>query len=147
MENAFREYIRIPDELFPEAWKNLPTDQDKEEHYWKYRINPDDPDRIPWFDAMEQEEAENKRFSRVSEKFQDFLEIKKSIKKIYNTAIDLLVNLGIGEVPERLFKDLIAIGAKDNGSGRVLFPKNLIEEAMNFHVYFDPSNQLQNYKL
>jgi len=58
LENAFREYIRIPDELFPEAWKNLPTDQDKEEHYWKYRINPDDPDRIPWFDAMEQEEGE-----------------------------------------------------------------------------------------
>ncbi|MDB2610932.1 MAG: trimethylamine methyltransferase family protein [Amylibacter sp.] len=52
------------------------------------------------------------------------------IKKIYDTAIDLLVNLGVGEVPERLFKDLIAIGAKDNGSGRVLFPKNLIEEAI-----------------
>ena len=33
-------------------------------------------------------------------------------------------------MPERLFKDLIAIGAKDNGSGRVLFPKNLIEEAI-----------------
>ena len=52
------------------------------------------------------------------------------IKKIYNTAIDLLVNLGVGDVPKRLFKDLISIGAKDNGSGRVLFPKNLVEEAI-----------------
>ena len=58
LEHAFREYIRIPDEIFPEAWKNLPTDNDKEEHYWKYRFNPNDPDRTPWFDLLEEEEQE-----------------------------------------------------------------------------------------
>lgn len=42
LENSFREYIRIPDEIFPEAWKNLETDQQKKDHYWKYRYNPDD---------------------------------------------------------------------------------------------------------
>eukprot|EP00531_Pseudo-nitzschia_arenysensis_P005946 CAMPEP_0116124234 /NCGR_PEP_ID=MMETSP0329-20121206/5174_1 /TAXON_ID=697910 /ORGANISM="Pseudo-nitzschia arenysensis, Strain B593" /LENGTH=871 /DNA_ID=CAMNT_0003618205 /DNA_START=253 /DNA_END=2868 /DNA_ORIENTATION=+ len=59
LDYAFRGYIRIPDELFPEAWKNLPTDKEKEEHYWKYKFNPEDPDRIPWFEAMEEEEAED----------------------------------------------------------------------------------------
>lgn len=53
------------------------------------------------------------------------------INKIYDTSVNLLENLGIGEVPKRLFEDLIAIGAKDSGSGRVLFPKSLIEEAIN----------------
>lgn len=40
LENAFREYIRIPDEIFPEAWKNIKTAQEKDDHYWKYRIHP-----------------------------------------------------------------------------------------------------------
>ena len=56
---------------------------------------------------------------------------EQDILQIYNTAVKLLENLGIGEVPERLFNDLISIGAKDNGSGRVLFPKALIELAIN----------------
>ena len=56
---------------------------------------------------------------------------EQDILQIYNTAVKLLENIGIGEVPERLFNDLISIGAKDNGSGRVLFPKALIELAIN----------------
>jgi hypothetical protein len=40
LENAFREYIRIPDEIFPEAWKNIKSAQEKQDHYWKYRIHP-----------------------------------------------------------------------------------------------------------
>ena len=40
LENAFREYIRIPDEIFPEAWKNIKTPEEKEAHYWRYRVLP-----------------------------------------------------------------------------------------------------------
>jgi len=42
LPGAFREYIRIPDEIFPEAWRNLRTLLDKKRHYWRYR-NPSDP--------------------------------------------------------------------------------------------------------
>jgi len=37
LSNAFREYIRIPDDIFPDAWKNIQTPQQKHAHYWKYR--------------------------------------------------------------------------------------------------------------
>ena len=52
------------------------------------------------------------------------------LQRIYATALDLLEQLGIGDVPERLMKDLLAIGAIDNGAGRVLFPPALVEEAI-----------------
>ncbi|WP_323775769.1 trimethylamine methyltransferase family protein [Leisingera sp.] len=52
------------------------------------------------------------------------------LRRIYDTALDLLEKLGIGEVPDRLHADLLAIGAIDNGNGRVLFPPVLVEEAI-----------------
>ncbi|MEM6387363.1 MAG: trimethylamine methyltransferase family protein [Pseudomonadota bacterium] len=52
------------------------------------------------------------------------------LRRIYDTALDLLEKLGIGEVPDRLQTDLLAIGAIDNGSGRFLFPPALVEEAI-----------------
>ena len=36
----------------------------------------------------------------------------------------------MGEVPPRLHADLLAVGAIDNGSGRVLFPPDLVESAV-----------------
>lgn len=36
----------------------------------------------------------------------------------------------MGEVPPRLHADLLAVGAIDNGSGRVLFPPDLVERAV-----------------
>ena len=55
---------------------------------------------------------------------------KAEIQRIHSTALDLLANLGMGEVPARLHKDLLAIGARDNGAGRVLFPHKLVEQAV-----------------
>ncbi|MEX0307883.1 MAG: trimethylamine methyltransferase family protein [Ruegeria sp.] len=52
------------------------------------------------------------------------------LRRIYDTALDLLEKLGIGEVPARLRNDLLAVGAVDNGKGRVLFPPELVEEAI-----------------
>lgn len=52
------------------------------------------------------------------------------LRRIYGTALDLLEILGVGEVPDRLHADLLFIGAIDNGSGRVLFPPALVEEAI-----------------
>ncbi|MFD1156442.1 trimethylamine methyltransferase family protein [Roseovarius aestuarii] len=52
------------------------------------------------------------------------------VQRIFSTALDLLENLGMGEVPPRLRDDLLAIGAKDNGAGRLLFPPVLVEKAI-----------------
>ncbi|MGJ8604420.1 MAG: trimethylamine methyltransferase family protein [Marivita sp.] len=52
------------------------------------------------------------------------------LNSIYDTALLLLENLGLGEVPARLHADLLAIGAKDNGAGRILFPQPLVQEAI-----------------
>ncbi len=52
------------------------------------------------------------------------------LRRIYDTALDLLEKLGIGEAPDRLRNDLLAVGAVDNGKGRVLFPPELVEEAI-----------------
>lgn len=52
------------------------------------------------------------------------------LQRIYGTALDLLANLGMGEVPARLYDDLLAAGATDNGSGRLLFPPALVEAAI-----------------
>lgn len=52
------------------------------------------------------------------------------LQAIYATALRLLAELGMGEVPGRLAADLIAAGAVDNGAGRVLIPRNLTEEAI-----------------
>ncbi|MBD0865072.1 MAG: trimethylamine methyltransferase family protein [Rhodobacteraceae bacterium] len=52
------------------------------------------------------------------------------LRRIYETALRLLERLGVGEVPERLKKDLLAIGAADNGTGRFLFPPALVKAAI-----------------
>ena len=52
------------------------------------------------------------------------------LNRIYDTALRLLENLGLGEVPSRLQSDLLAAGAKNNGAGRILFPLKLVEEAI-----------------
>ena len=52
------------------------------------------------------------------------------MRRIHDTALDLLERLGMGEVPLRLHADLLAAGAIDNGSGRVLFPPGLVESAV-----------------
>ena len=51
-------------------------------------------------------------------------------ESIYQTALDLLDHLGMGEVPERLRKDLLAAGAKDGRAGRTVFPPKLVEAAV-----------------
>jgi trimethylamine--corrinoid protein Co-methyltransferase len=52
------------------------------------------------------------------------------LQSIYDTALKLLANLGLGEVPERLRIDLLAAGAKDGAPGRVTFPPQLVREAI-----------------
>jgi len=52
------------------------------------------------------------------------------MERIYETALKLLSDLGIGEVPSRLMTDLCAIGAVDNGEGRVLFPQAVVKAAI-----------------
>ncbi len=55
---------------------------------------------------------------------------ESDLSQIFDTALNLLEHLGIGEVPDRLHRDLLSIGAKDNGSGRVLFPPSLVRDAI-----------------
>lgn len=55
---------------------------------------------------------------------------ESDLNRIYDTALDLLEKLGVGDVPDRLQKDLLAIGAIDNGKGRILFPPALVEDAI-----------------
>lgn len=53
-----------------------------------------------------------------------------ALDAIFDTALKLLENLGIGEVPGRLRTDLLAAGAQNNGAGRVLFPPTLVKAAI-----------------
>ncbi len=52
------------------------------------------------------------------------------LQRIYDTALQLLENLGLGEMPARLHADLLAVGAVDSGAGRILFPPTLVEQAI-----------------
>ena len=52
------------------------------------------------------------------------------VRRIYDTAVQILGTLGMGEVPDRLRRDLLAAGAADTGTGRLLFPRVLVEEAI-----------------
>lgn len=52
------------------------------------------------------------------------------LERIYETALKLLAELGVGDVPERLRRDLRTIGAFDDGAGRILFPSSLVREAI-----------------
>ncbi len=49
---------------------------------------------------------------------------------IYDTALRLLAELGMGETPPRLAADLLAAGATQNGAGRLLFPRVMTEHAI-----------------
>ena len=49
------------------------------------------------------------------------------LRAIYDTALRLLAELGMGEVPQRLWDDLIAAGAVDLGNGRIGLPRTLVE--------------------
>ncbi|WP_135506425.1 trimethylamine methyltransferase family protein [Roseovarius aestuariivivens] len=52
------------------------------------------------------------------------------IEAIYSTALRLLAELGLGDVPPRLMGDLCAAGAEDRGDGRVRLPPALVETAI-----------------
>jgi trimethylamine--corrinoid protein Co-methyltransferase len=52
------------------------------------------------------------------------------IRAIYDTALRLLAELGMGEVPDRLRRDLLAAGATEAENGRILFPRSLTEDAI-----------------
>ena len=52
------------------------------------------------------------------------------IRAIYQTALDLLARLGMGEVPERLAARLLAAGARRGDGGRILLPKSLTEDVI-----------------
>ncbi|MCP4319811.1 MAG: trimethylamine methyltransferase [Hyphomicrobiales bacterium] len=55
---------------------------------------------------------------------------EKDLKDIYDTALKLLAELGLGDVPERLAGCLEDAGARQAPSGRVLFSRGLVEEAI-----------------
>lgn len=52
------------------------------------------------------------------------------LQAIYDTALRLLADLGMGEVPDRLRHDLIAAGARDLGGGRIGFPNALVQRSI-----------------
>lgn len=56
--------------------------------------------------------------------------VDADLRRIYHCALELLEKLGVGEVPRRLQRDLAAVGAIDNEAGRFLFPRGLVEEAL-----------------
>ncbi|MFV1876359.1 trimethylamine methyltransferase family protein [Nioella sp.] len=52
------------------------------------------------------------------------------LRAIHDTALRLLAELGMGEVPDRLRRDLLAAGAVEAANGRVLIPRSLTEDAI-----------------
>ncbi|MEL7180547.1 MAG: trimethylamine methyltransferase family protein [Pseudomonadota bacterium] len=52
------------------------------------------------------------------------------VRQIFETACNLLANLGMGDVPARLAADLHKAGAVTDDRGRVLFPRSLVEDAI-----------------
>jgi trimethylamine--corrinoid protein Co-methyltransferase len=55
---------------------------------------------------------------------------EKDMHDIYATALRLLSDLGMGEVPRRLWDDLISAGASDLGNGRIGLPNTLVEDTI-----------------
>lgn len=49
-------------------------------------------------------------------------------QNIYDTTLRLLENLGMGEVPDRLWRDLADAGCTDLGAGRLGMPRSLVED-------------------
>ena len=52
------------------------------------------------------------------------------VEAIYRTALRLLSDLGMGEVPDRLRADLIAVGAEPDDKARIRIPAALVEDAI-----------------
>ncbi|WP_171126145.1 MULTISPECIES: trimethylamine methyltransferase family protein [unclassified Ruegeria] len=52
------------------------------------------------------------------------------ITQIYDSALRLLETLGMGEVPDRLARDLRAAGARPGPDDRLLFPRAMVEQAI-----------------
>ena len=52
------------------------------------------------------------------------------VARIIEKAVELLEGLGMGEVPDRLRKDLLAAGASEDARGRVLIPQALTQAAI-----------------
>jgi trimethylamine--corrinoid protein Co-methyltransferase len=52
------------------------------------------------------------------------------IGRIFEVSLDLLETLGLGDVPQRLRDDLLAAGARSSGEGRILFPRTLVQAAL-----------------
>lgn len=56
--------------------------------------------------------------------------LENELQQVYRTALDLLSRLGMGEVPARLKTDLLAAGAQEAEHDRVVFPVDLVEDAV-----------------
>ena len=61
-------------------------------------------------------------------------------KRIYDAALTLLADFGMGEVPTRLAHDLKEAGCADLGAGRLSLPRTLVEDCIDrapksFHLY------------
>ncbi|WP_300037739.1 trimethylamine methyltransferase family protein [uncultured Roseobacter sp.] len=52
------------------------------------------------------------------------------LNAIFDTALRLLEKLGMGEVPDRLRKDLLKAGAENGPDGRLVFPRSLVLDAI-----------------
>jgi len=71
------------------------------------------------------------------------------MQNIYANALRLLAELGMGEVPTRLWDDLIGAGAVDLGKGRIGLPNALVEDiihkaAMTFPLHGrDPARTIE----
>ena len=52
------------------------------------------------------------------------------LENIFDTALRILSELGMGEIPNRLRQDLLTAGAQDGEAGRVVFPRSLTEDAI-----------------
>lgn len=50
------------------------------------------------------------------------------LRAIYSTALRLLSELGMGEVPDRLRRDLLHAGATQRDDGRVCLPQSMVED-------------------
>ena len=74
---------------------------------------------------------------------------EKDMQDIYATALRLLSDLGMGEVPDRLWDDLVTAGARDLGNGRIGLPQSLVEDiitgaAKRFTLYgCDPERSIE----
>ena len=55
---------------------------------------------------------------------------EQDMRRVYDTALRLLAELGMGDVPHRLLRDLTAAGATPGEGGRVRLPRALVEDAV-----------------